>query len=118
LPAVPRVDEIDHQLQLRAITALLFPQLGGVEFQLIAPHLRFEQTRSADAPARNIEAIKVALAIEDVERSFRWRDDAVSRALDGLAVDERAAVRTFLRRLVDELQSGVSTEGAPGRSGP
>jgi hypothetical protein len=68
LPAVPRVCELDHQLQLRAITALLFPQLGGVEFQLISPHLRFEQTRSADPPAGNVKAIEVTFAIEDVER--------------------------------------------------
>lgn len=68
LPAGPRIGEIDHPLQLRAITTLLFLQLGGVEFQLMALQLWFEQTRSADAPAGNVKAIKVAFAVEDVER--------------------------------------------------
>ncbi len=68
LPAGSRVGEVDHQLQFRAIAPLFFPQLGRVEFQLGAAHLRLEQARSADAPARNVETIDVALAIEDMER--------------------------------------------------
>ena len=42
-------------------------------------------------------------AIADVEGAYRWRDDAVGRALAGLSADERAAVRRFLAALVEGL---------------
>jgi DNA-binding MarR family transcriptional regulator len=42
-------------------------------------------------------------AIADVEGAYRWRDDAVARALDGMGPDERRAVRAFLGALVGEL---------------
>jgi DNA-binding MarR family transcriptional regulator len=42
-------------------------------------------------------------AITDVEGAYRWRDDAVGRALAGLSTDERAAVRRFLAALVEGL---------------
>ena len=45
-------------------------------------------------------------AIADVEGAYRWRDDAVARALAGMAADERAAVRRFLGSLIEELTAG------------
>jgi hypothetical protein len=42
-------------------------------------------------------------SIADVEGAYRWRDDAVARALDGMDPGGRAAVRAFLGSLVAEL---------------
>ncbi len=50
-------------------------------------------------------------AIADVEGAYRWRDDAVARALDGMGPDERRAVRAFLGALVGEL-TPEATAGA------
>ncbi len=44
-------------------------------------------------------------AAEMVERTYRWRGEAVDRALEGLDAGERAAVRMFLRRVTEELAS-------------
>jgi DNA-binding MarR family transcriptional regulator len=69
--------------------------------------------RERDAVDRRVVWVRLSPdAIEDVERAFRWRDDAVSRALEGLAAGERVAVRSFLRRLVDGLHAGAGAEGA------
>jgi DNA-binding MarR family transcriptional regulator len=69
--------------------------------------------RERDADDRRVVWVRLSPgAVESVERAFHWRDDAVSLALDGMASDERAAVRAFLRRLVDELQSGAPTDRA------
>lgn len=38
-----------------------------------------------------------------VERAYRWRADAIDRALDTLDEPGRVAVRTFLRGAIDEL---------------
>ncbi len=71
--------------------------------------------RERDAGDRRVVWVRLSPdATEDVERAFRWRDDAVSHALDGLTADGRAAVRAFLRHLVDELQSGASADHTPG----
>jgi DNA-binding MarR family transcriptional regulator len=69
--------------------------------------------KERDAVDRRVVWVRLSPdAIEDVERAFRWRDDVVSRALDGLDSDERVAVRTFLRRLVDGLHASASDGGA------
>lgn len=48
-----------------------------------------------------------ARALEEVDRAYRWRGDAVALALDGLDADQRAAVREFLRRLADAFVAGT-----------
>ncbi|MGC8634719.1 MAG: MarR family winged helix-turn-helix transcriptional regulator [Candidatus Limnocylindrales bacterium] len=48
-----------------------------------------------------------ARALEEVDRAYRWRGDAVALALDGLDANERAAVRAFLRRLADAFIVGT-----------
>ena len=61
-------------------------------------------TRTTDATDRRI--VRVAIAPEAramVERAYRWRGDAVARALEALDEPGRQAVRTFLRRTIAEL---------------
>lgn len=66
--------------------------------------------RERDAGDRRVVRLRLApSAIAEVERAYRWRGDAVERALETLTPSERAALRTFLRRLIDEL-----TPSAPG----
>jgi DNA-binding MarR family transcriptional regulator len=38
-----------------------------------------------------------------VERTYRWRSEAIERAMAGLDARERRAVRTFLHRVIEEL---------------
>lgn len=60
--------------------------------------------RERDPDDRRVVWVRLSPdAIADVEGAYRWRDDAVERALRGLEPTERAAVRTFLASLVDEL---------------
>jgi DNA-binding MarR family transcriptional regulator len=43
-------------------------------------------------------------AMVEVERAYAWRGEAVAKALEPLSETERAAVRLFLRRVVDLLR--------------
>jgi DNA-binding MarR family transcriptional regulator len=54
-------------------------------------------------------------AIADVEGAYRWRDDAVARALEGMDPEGRRSVRAFLGSLVAELtpEAAPGAEGAP-----
>jgi len=55
----------------------------------------------------------------EVERAYAWRAEAVQRALEPLTDDERAAVRLFLRRLVDGLlEADPDTAEVLDASGP
>lgn len=64
--------------------------------------------RERDPGDRRVVRLHLApSAIAEVERAYRWRGDAVERALETLAPPERAALRVFLRRLIDELGSSV-----------
>jgi hypothetical protein len=40
-------------------------------------------------------------AFEQVERAYAWRGEAVWHALEPLSDGERAAIRLFLRRVID-----------------
>jgi DNA-binding MarR family transcriptional regulator len=42
-------------------------------------------------------------ALAMVERTYRWRAEAIQRALDGLSPEQRDGVRAFLRRATEEL---------------
>jgi DNA-binding MarR family transcriptional regulator len=64
--------------------------------------------RRPDADDRRV--VRVSLtpeAIEMVESAYRWRGDAVERALTALDEDGRRAVRTFLRRITEELAAAA-----------
>jgi DNA-binding MarR family transcriptional regulator len=45
-------------------------------------------------------------ALEQVERAYAWRGEAVERALEPLSEIEREAVRLFLRRVTDLMRAG------------
>jgi DNA-binding MarR family transcriptional regulator len=60
--------------------------------------------RSADPGDRRV--VRVSLtpeAVDVVDHAYRWRADAIERALGPLDPDGREAVRTFLQAAVDEL---------------
>jgi DNA-binding MarR family transcriptional regulator len=60
--------------------------------------------RERDQADRRVVRIRLSAdAVEGVSRVYRWRDEAVERALAGLDGDGRTAVRRFLAALVEEL---------------
>ena len=60
--------------------------------------------RSADPSDRRIVRVSLsAQARSVVQEAHLWRAQAIDRALDGLAEESRAAVRTFLGRAIVEL---------------
>lgn len=62
--------------------------------------------RQRDPEDRRVVRVSlVPAAVGRVERAYRWRGDAVEKALQGLSPDERAAVERFLRRFVEAAQA-------------
>jgi len=60
--------------------------------------------RQRDQADRRVVHIRLSPdAVEEVSRVYRWRDEAVARALAGLDADGRDAVGRFLAALVEEL---------------
>jgi DNA-binding MarR family transcriptional regulator len=60
--------------------------------------------RDRDPDDRRVVWVRLSPdAIADVEGTYRWRDDAVERALVGLSPGERASVRRFLGALAEAL---------------
>ena len=63
--------------------------------------------RSRDADDRRIVHVRLdPAALERVEQAYRWRGQAVETALAPMTVDEQAAIRLFLRRVIDLLHEG------------
>jgi DNA-binding MarR family transcriptional regulator len=52
---------------------------------------------------RVVNVLLTPEALAMVERTYRWRAEAIQRALDGLSPEQRAGVRAFLRRATEEL---------------
>ncbi len=53
-------------------------------------------------------------ALDEVERAYRWRGQAVQEGLQPLSDAERESVRLFLRRVTERLRARiVDTPGAP-----
>lgn len=60
-------------------------------------------SRVVDPNDRRVARVSLAApATKMVERAYRWRGDAIERALQGLDADGRAAVQQFLRNAVAE----------------
>ncbi len=58
--------------------------------------------RDHDPSDRRVVRVRLDdAALEEVERAYAWRGEAVQRALEPLAENEREAVRLFLRRVID-----------------
>jgi DNA-binding MarR family transcriptional regulator len=60
-------------------------------------------------PAGDRRVVRLSLSPEAqrlIDAFYAWRGAAVERALAGLSADERGAVRTFLRRVAEELERG------------
>jgi DNA-binding MarR family transcriptional regulator len=67
--------------------------------------------RTTDPDDRRVVRVTLAPeALAIVEHAYRWRGDAIEHALAGLDPEGRAAVRTFLRRAIDELVAGGAAE--------
>jgi DNA-binding MarR family transcriptional regulator len=61
--------------------------------------------RGKDVADRRIVRVRLNEdALEEVERAYAWRGEAVARALEPLTPGERTAVRLFLRRVIDLLR--------------
>jgi len=62
--------------------------------------------RLPDASDRRVTRVRLApAAVDAVEQAYRWRGDAIARALSELDATSRAAVRSFLARAVAELSA-------------
>lgn len=65
--------------------------------------------RERDPVDRRVVRVRLTpMAVERVERAYRWRSGAVEAALTGMEPRERAAVAVFLRRFVESSR----TQGA------
>lgn len=62
--------------------------------------------RETDPQDRRVTRVKLSpAAMAMVEDTYRWRGDAIERALGGLDAEGRAAVQEFLRRTIAEFQA-------------
>jgi DNA-binding MarR family transcriptional regulator len=60
--------------------------------------------RITDPHDRRVVHVRLAAAARDIaEGAYRWRSEAIGRALAGLDPAERRAVRLFLARAIEEL---------------
>ena len=63
--------------------------------------------REHDPSDRRVVRVRLDdAALEQVERAYAWRGEAVERALEPLSEIEREAVRLFLRRVTDLMRAG------------
>ena len=71
--------------------------------------------RERDTDDRRVVRVRLNPdALDEVERAYRWRGQAVQEALQPLSDAERESVRLFLRRVTERLRARiVDTPGAP-----
>jgi DNA-binding MarR family transcriptional regulator len=61
--------------------------------------------RERDEQDRRIVHVRLdPAALAEVERAYAWRGEAVDRALEPFSESERATIRLFLRRVIDQLR--------------
>jgi DNA-binding MarR family transcriptional regulator len=62
--------------------------------------------RERDPADRRVVRVRLTpMAVERVERAYRWRGGAVEAALTGMESRERAAVADFLRRFLESVRA-------------
>jgi len=62
--------------------------------------------RERDPADRRVVRVRLTpMAVERVERAYRWRGGAVEAALTGMEPQERAAVAVFLRRFIESVRT-------------
>lgn len=62
--------------------------------------------RERDPADRRVVRVRLTpMAVERVERAYRWRGGAVEAALAGMEPQERAAVAVFLRRFTESVRA-------------
>lgn len=67
--------------------------------------------REGDPDDRRVVNLRLTdLALDEIERAYRWRGDVVAAALAEHAPAERAAIRRFLRRVAEGLSETVTPE--------
>jgi DNA-binding MarR family transcriptional regulator len=65
-------------------------------------------TRERDPEDRRVVRVRLNPdKIEEVQRAYQWRGEAVQEALEPLDESEREAVRVFLRRVIDLLRGSL-----------
>jgi DNA-binding MarR family transcriptional regulator len=70
---------------------------------------RGQLDRRSDSADRRVVRLRLTdQALEEIERAYRWRGDVVAAALADHGSAERAAIRTFLRRVAADLQAEVA----------
>lgn len=85
--------------QLASGLGISYGWASRVVEELEAAHYVIRERDTAD---RRIVRVRLDRAvIDEVERAYAWRGEAVWHALEPLSESERAAVRLFLRRVID-----------------
>ena len=87
--------------QLAAGLGISYGWASRVIRELEAAGMLVRRTDEADRRVVRVSLAPQAIAI--VESAYRWRGEAVERALAVLDADGRRAVTTFLRQVIDEL---------------
>jgi DNA-binding MarR family transcriptional regulator len=90
--------------QLASGLGISYGWASRVVDELEAAHYLVRERDTADRRVVRVRLDKDAL--EDVERAYAWRGEAVGIALEPLSQAERAAVRLFLRRVTDLMREG------------
>ena len=85
--------------QLASGLGISYGWASRVVDELEAAHYIVRERGAAD---RRVVRVRLdAAALEQVEKAYAWRGEAVWHALEPLSESERAAVRLFLRRTID-----------------
>jgi len=85
--------------QLASGLGISYGWASRVVDELEAAHYIVRERGAAD---RRVVRVRLdPAALEQVERAYAWRGEAVWHALEPLSESERAAIRLFLRRVID-----------------
>ncbi len=95
------------QCTVGELAAMLGISLGWASRIAEELETRGYAVRERSAEDRRVVRLRLSeRALDEVDRAYRWRGDAVERALEPLDAAGREAVRGFLRRLAEEFTAG------------